>query len=497
MILMYLALWPVRLVLLAVISLIYASFWVKRFSGQSAPDDEQYNYAPPVSPLLVPIAMLIYLALELIYWKSEKAIIAFCMDALAIMVPLAAWSILAYFLIKPLRKVFCASSCSLLWLAPNFAFVLVILRLAKWFFSSRFSVEIDKGSLAITVPVYFSVCALLFILSIIRHLRFRKYVLTNAVLVDDERILGIFTKVLQETSKDDRTPRIVISPDISTALSLGVFRKSTVVLLPDKNYSDEDLELILRHELIHILRQDPVTKLFMVFCCSLLWIDPFMWMNRKLASEDIELSCDEAVLSGLGDDTKERYADLVLSSAGDDRGFSTSLSSSAKSLKYRLSGIMNPAEKRSGVLLIAAAIMLAAAGTFLISFSAKAGTAGSEILPGYDEGKWKIVEVYGYTGDRLDRFVPSDETEAVEVLEKMMDLEVSIEGGSTYYAKENGWHVKVSNGNDYYILNIYGRRLRVSSYDRSSGVSRSAGMYYISDLDKSMEVSKMLNGLQH
>ena len=66
----------------------------------------------------------------------------------------------------------------------------------------------------------------------------------------------------------------------------------------------------------------------------------------------MELSCDETVLLGADERTRSRYADLILGAAGDDRGFSTCLSASASSMRYRLKTIVKPKKRRTGALVV-------------------------------------------------------------------------------------------------------------------------------------------------
>ena len=77
-----------------------------------------------------------------------------------------------------------------------------------------------------------------------------------------------------------------------------------------------------------------------------------MWVAMKKSAEDMELSCDETVLLGADERTRSRYADLILGAAGDDRGFSTCLSASASSMRYRLKTIVKPKKRRTGALVV-------------------------------------------------------------------------------------------------------------------------------------------------
>lgn len=52
------------------------------------------------------------------------------------------------------------------------------------------------------------------------------------------------------------------------------------------------------------------------------------------------------------DDTRKKYANLILKTAGNDRGFTTCLSASASSMRYRLKSIVSPGKKHSGALIV-------------------------------------------------------------------------------------------------------------------------------------------------
>ena len=61
------------------------------------------------------------------------------------------------------------------------------------------------------------------------------------------------------------------------------------IVLPRTDYSYDEMDLILRHEVIHLLRKDAQTKMFMLFCRSLLWWYPLMPKCSEMCSQDIEV----------------------------------------------------------------------------------------------------------------------------------------------------------------------------------------------------------------
>jgi hypothetical protein len=77
-----------------------------------------------------------------------------------------------------------------------------------------------------------------------------------------------------------------------------------------------------------------------------------MWYAMKKSAEDIELTCDEFVLEDMAEDVRLKYASLILETAGNQRGFTTCLSSSAKTLRYRLKNITKPKKTYTGAVTV-------------------------------------------------------------------------------------------------------------------------------------------------
>ncbi len=123
-----------------------------------------------------------------------------------------------------------------------------------------------------------------------------------------------------------------------------------VLLLPGivtNQLSEEDLEAVMLHELMHIKRWDNfVSTLHMTLCC-LLWFHPLVWIvDRRLLIER-ESACDEGVI-GLGI-PREIFAASILkvyrsSISGETAGVSRA---SGDSLKRRLESIMKSFHRKS------------------------------------------------------------------------------------------------------------------------------------------------------
>lgn len=129
------------------------------------------------------------------------------------------------------------------------------------------------------------------------------------------------------------------SDQIAAPLTYGVLYP--VILLPSgMDWRDREvLSCVLAHEHTHIRRFDALRKLFLAAALCLHWFNPLVWVMYALASRDIELACDEAVLRAGAD--RERYA-LALLGLEERRGrWSPSGSHfSGSALEERIKAIM-------------------------------------------------------------------------------------------------------------------------------------------------------------
>ena len=262
---------------------------------------------------------------------------------------LSCYYFLLMFFLPIIRKEVHSRTCAMLWILPLYLYIL--------FFDLQSS---EAPSLIIPLSEFliwllFGIWSIGFITvfawKILNHLKYRSYILQNVTPVTDAKILEPWRREIYEMDLKKPFFNLVVSPNVSTPMTIGLFRRSMIVVLPDKFYSEEELELIYKHELTHIARNDHWIKFFLTFSTAVCWFNPLMWTAMKKCTEDLELSCDETVLIHSDDAQKRQYAELILKTAGDERGFTTCLSVKAKSLHYRLTNILSNNRKYSGAVL--------------------------------------------------------------------------------------------------------------------------------------------------
>ena len=111
-------------------------------------------------------------------------------------------------------------------------------------------------------------------------------------------------------------PRIYKSPYENLTMSIGIIRP---IILLQEDYSEEELEFILKHELYHITRGDLLIRLFLELAGCLHWFNPLIYHLEEHFDGVSETSCDEKVVSGCTKEQRAIYARLIIRSMQNGR----------------------------------------------------------------------------------------------------------------------------------------------------------------------------------
>lgn len=103
---------------------------------------------------------------------------------------------------------------------------------------------------------------------------------------------------------------IYLSDKITTPSVYGII--SPKIILPCE-YIQNDYDYILMHESAHIKRGDNFVRIVALIIVCVHWFNPFAWLFLRLLYSDIELACDETVLSKCNESQRKEYAHALLS----------------------------------------------------------------------------------------------------------------------------------------------------------------------------------------
>lgn len=336
-------------------------------------EPSRQRYAPYISNALLPVLVCLILVIGFVTKNVTLTLELWMSACLGIFLHTSFYYLLLMLLIPLFRKYISARACATLWLLPNYLY-----------FTLHGSMKLDRPALVLPVPKNFiSVFCVIWLAgfgvlmsrSCISHLILRRRLLKNATPVTDPEILGLWKQAQLSAGYRKAPYRLIRSPNVATPLSIGFWKRTIRVILPQREYTPEELELIFRHEIIHIGREDSGTKFFFTFCNAMCWFNPLMWLATRRSADDLELSCDETVLLEADDAQRRQYADLLLRTAGESAGFTTCLSASAQALRYRLQNIIKPRRRFSGAVAVALVffLLILSCGYFSLSYPAGSG----------------------------------------------------------------------------------------------------------------------------
>ena len=432
------------------------------------------RFLPGISSYYLPMLMLLYPILGVIVGGAQMAVQITLGLLIRVFLEMSVYYVLLMAVMPWLRRRISARVCAMLWLLPDWLYVFV----------GRLDRPTDGKMLVLHAPgvlvyVLLAIWAVgavgVMVWKIGAHLAFRRRILKNAVPVTDRQTLHVWEIELERAWIRKCKWKLVRSDAVTTPLSIGLFNRTTRVVLPMREYTQEELSLILRHEIIHISRGDPEAKLFLTFCTAMCWFNPLMWAAMRKSADDFELSCDESVLLDEPQPVRRQYAELLLQTAGDERGFTTCLSATAGALRYRLKNIMTPGKKRTGAILVGLTLFVLAmcSGYVALAYDAQPGAA--HIFGGQDLSTVTVDSVDPWNDPRGKDGVCLNE-EALKAYLASLELELYTEEIHAYNEDERTIFIEFDSPQGYLSAALCDRAVQVT---RSQNGETTGRDYYL------------------
>lgn len=437
-------------------------------------EHERPRFLPFGGYYYLPMMMLLYPILGVIVGGAQMAVQLTLCALMRVFLELGVYYVLLMAVMPWLRRWVSARVCAMLWLLPDWIYVFV----------GRLDLPTDGKKLVLHAPgtlvyVLLAVWAVgavgVMVWKIGSHLAFRRRILKNAVPVTDRQTLYVWELELERAWIRKCKWKLVRSDAVTTPLSIGLYNRTTRIVLPMRAYTQEELSLILRHEIIHISRGDPEAKLFLTFCTAMCWFNPLMWAAMRKSADDFELSCDESVLLDEPQPVRRQYAELLLQTAGDERGFTTCLSATADALRYRLKAVMKPEKKRTGAILIGLTLFVLAmcSGYVALAYDAQPGAA--HIFGGQDLSTVTVDSVDPWNDPRGKDGVCLNE-EALKAYLASLELELYTEEIHAYNEDERTIFIEFDSPQGYLSAALCDRAVQVT---RSQNGETTGRDYYL------------------
>lgn len=223
------------------------------------------------------------------------------------------------------------------------------------------------------LPVFILVLGSL-IMAVVQYLSYRFFVKNCALNISrftDEELESITSEVFHETKCNKEKVRVYENSKTVTPFVMGVFKQS--IILPRECRRLPNLKLILLHECFHVKRRDTLYKYFMMIANCFLWFHPLAYMVRYLSYQDIEISCDEAVVKGKSKEERLQYGEFLIASARNMKEgsevFNAYWNSSKSILKHRIEAVIDENRKWDTFAKTAIVVMVAVSVVFCVVLS--------------------------------------------------------------------------------------------------------------------------------
>ncbi len=103
----------------------------------------------------------------------------------------------------------------------------------------------------------------------------------------------------------------------------------------------QEKQYIIAHEYCHLKRNDFILKLMVFLVIIIHWFNPIVWAAWIIFCQDMEVSCDEEVLIGAGEEIKKQYAKSLLKYAAMQNGYLVlSVTFGEPSVKTRIKNVL-------------------------------------------------------------------------------------------------------------------------------------------------------------
>lgn len=179
-----------------------------------------------------------------------------------------------------------------------------------------------------------------------------------------------------------RRVTIRYSDQIISPLTYGILRP--VILLPKNALTlrADRLGCILTHEMTHIRRLDALYKLLLAAAFCVHWFNPLVWLMVHLASRDLELACDQAVVQSLSKARKSSYAMTLIDMEERRSQVSPLLASFSKNAtEERIHAIMKMKHTtRLGAILALILVLMMAVVFATSALATEEGTDSTEVV---------------------------------------------------------------------------------------------------------------------
>lgn len=202
--------------------------------------------------------------------------------------------------------------------------------------------------------------ALYIIYHLMGYMLLKREIRRYASPIEDSSIVELWHEVKEEMNVNCSIG-LFVCKKVQSPMMTGFLRP--LLLLPDTDYADADLKIILRHELTHYKRKDIWYRMLMMCSNAVHWFNPFVYLMTAASNRDLESACDSEVVKNTDSTFRKQYSETILLAIqkGKQRQmmFSTYFYGGMETMKERFRNIFDRSKKHKGIIALCAVILIA------------------------------------------------------------------------------------------------------------------------------------------
>lgn len=216
------------------------------------------------------------------------------------------------------------------------------------------------------------------IFQLIKYYIVKKSIFRWAQISKNQVISKKLSEVSNELDIRKKIP-VFVSGKATSPLMIGFLRP--IMVLPHENFENLELSFIIRHEILHYKRKDLLYKVVILIANAIHWFNPVIYLMHQQSNTDIELSCDDMVLSNMSFECRKTYSNMIFNMIKHQKssGLTVNFFGGARVMKERFQNILNVHKKHTGWLAFACLCTISIFVNSFVSFMPDARQSDTSI----------------------------------------------------------------------------------------------------------------------
>ncbi|UWD50372.1 M56 family metallopeptidase [Clostridioides difficile] len=215
---------------------------------------------------------------------------------------------------------------------------------------TRINVPTDNNFMLYLAYLWIFVAIVIAVYTFVKYTKFKNFIVDISYDIEDDEVNCLYKDLLNELNIKKKI-ELRGSDELISPAGMGLFK--SYIFLPDYPYSKDELNWILRHELMHFKNKDLLIKFVVLFVKIIYWFNPLVYIMSNRVNIDCELCCDESVLNDCSLKEKKEYALALIKSIKMSKNYHSGILTtefSKTNLEKRLENIVKK-KGRNGIII--------------------------------------------------------------------------------------------------------------------------------------------------